>query len=85
MKLTAGQHEIATSAGNLANVLPFPVVQLLAEAVAICQAGDWPTERNRVIKCLSHPHYRSLAANFLDGWRASEPQLPAQAVAMASA
>ena len=83
MKLTAGQHEIATSAGNLANVLPFPVMQLLAEAVATCQPDDWPTERNRVVKCLSHPHYRSLAADFLDAWRASEPQLPAQAVAMA--
>jgi len=83
MKPTAGQHEIATSAGNLANVLPFPVMQLLAEAVATCKPDDWPTERSRIIKCLSHAHYRSLAADFLDTWRASEPQLPPQAVAMA--
>lgn len=83
MKMTAGQQDIATCAGKLAAILPFPVMQLLAEAVATCQPSDWPTARNQVVPCLSHPHYRSLAADFLDAWRASEPQLPAQAVAMA--
>ncbi len=83
MKLTAGQHEIATSAGNLATILPFPVMQLLAEAVTACQADDWPTARNQIVQCLSHAHYRSLAAAFLDTWWASGSQLPAQAVGMA--
>ena len=83
MEPTTGRHEIATSAGSLAGVLPFPVMRLLAEAVAACQPDDWPTERNRVLKGLSHPHYRGLAADFLDGWRANAPKLPSQAVAMA--
>ena len=83
MKPTAGHHKIATSAGNLATILPFPVMQLLAEAVAACQPNDWPTARNHVVQCLSHPQYRSLAADFLDAWRTSEPQLSPQAVAMA--
>ncbi|MGA2617901.1 MAG: DISARM system phospholipase D-like protein DrmC [Thermoguttaceae bacterium] len=83
MKLAAAQHDIATSAGNLATILPFPVMQLLAEAVITCQPDDWPMARNQVVQCLSHPYYRSLAADFLDAWRASGPQLPAQAVAMA--
>jgi phosphatidylserine/phosphatidylglycerophosphate/cardiolipin synthase-like enzyme len=83
MKMTTGQQDIATCAGKLAAILPFPVMQLLAEAVATCQPNDWPTARNQVVQCLSHPYYRSLAADFLDSWRASEPQLPAQAVVMA--
>jgi phosphatidylserine/phosphatidylglycerophosphate/cardiolipin synthase-like enzyme len=83
MKMTAGQQDIATCAGKLAAILPFPVMQLLAEAVATCQPNDWPIARNQIVQGLSHPHYRSLAADFLDTWRAIEPQLPAQAVAMA--
>jgi phosphatidylserine/phosphatidylglycerophosphate/cardiolipin synthase-like enzyme len=83
MKMTAGQQDIAAFAGKLAAILPFPVMQLLAEAVTACPPNDWPAARNQVVQCLAHPHYRSLAADFLDAWRASEPQLPAQAVAMA--
>jgi phosphatidylserine/phosphatidylglycerophosphate/cardiolipin synthase-like enzyme len=83
MKVTAGQQDIAASAGNVAGILPFPVMQLLAEAVATCQPDDWPAARNQIIQCLAHPHYRRLAADFLDTWRASDPHLSAQAIAMA--
>ena len=83
MELTAGQHEIATSASQLATILPFAVMQSLAEALTTCQFLDGPTDCRRVVQCLAHPHYRSLATDFLDAWRTNEPQLSAQAVAMA--
>jgi len=83
MKPIAGHHEIAASAANLADVLPFPVMQVLAEAVAACEPADWPNARNQILQRLAHPHYRKLTADFLDGWRASDPHLSAEAVAMA--
>jgi len=83
MELTAGQHEIATSASRLATILPFPVMQSLAEALTTCQFLDGSADCPRVVQCLAHPHYRSLATDFLDAWQANSPQLSAQAVAMA--
>lgn len=83
MKPITGQHEIATSAAKLADVLPFPVMQVLSEVVATCWPADWPTARNQILQRLAHPHYRKLAADFLDDWRASDPHLSAEAVATA--
>jgi len=83
MKPIAGHHEIAASAANLADVLPFPVMQVLAEAIGICRPADWPSARNQVLQRLAHPHYRKLAGDFLDDWRTSDPRLSAEAVAMA--
>jgi phosphatidylserine/phosphatidylglycerophosphate/cardiolipin synthase-like enzyme len=74
---------VATEAEKLAAVLPFPLMQSLAESLGRCDSADWPAATDRILQCLSHPHYRGLAAEFLDRCRSQSPVFSSQAVALA--
>lgn len=78
-----GQDIIANEAGKLAAVLPFPLMQLLAESINRCKSADWPTAQDRILQSISHPHYRGLAAQFLDRCRSQSQDPGPQAVALA--
>jgi phosphatidylserine/phosphatidylglycerophosphate/cardiolipin synthase-like enzyme len=81
--MDAGHQLIAAEAGNLATAAPFSVLIALACAIETCDPSDWPLARNRILHCISHAHYRGLAAGFLDCWRGQAADLTPQAVALA--
>ena len=81
--MDAGNQLIAVEAGKLTAAAPFSLVTGLACAIEACDPSDWPTARSRILHGVSHAHYRSLAATFLDRWRGEAASLTPQAVALA--
>ena len=77
------ERTIADEAGKLAAVLPFPLMQLLADYISRNDSSDWPAAKDRILQCLSHAHYRGLAAEFLDRCRSQSPGLCSQAISLA--
>lgn len=78
-----GHQVIAVEAGKLAAAAPFSLLSGLADAIASCDPADWPSARSRILQGVSHAHYRSLAAGFLDCWRQGAGALASEAVALA--
>lgn len=83
MAIPSGQAVIAAEAGKLAVIIPLPLMQVLAESINNCDLDDWPQSQSRIVQSLSHPHYRSLAAQFIHTWRAEAEAVTPQAVALA--
>ena len=81
--MDGGHQLIAGEAGKLAATVPFTLMTGLAGAVESCDPSDWPSTRSRIIHGVSHAHYRSLVAGFLDCWRGQLANLSPQAVALA--
>jgi phosphatidylserine/phosphatidylglycerophosphate/cardiolipin synthase-like enzyme len=81
--MDAGHQLIAVEAGKLAAAAPFSLLTNLAGAIDSCDPSDWPSARSRIIHGVSHAHYRSLAAGFLDCWRGQATSVTPQAVALA--
>lgn len=81
--MESGYAVIAKQAGKLAATLPFPLMQLLAMSIDRCDVSDWAAAKGRISRRVSHPHYRSLAIEFLDVWRSQAQDLCPQAVALA--
>jgi phosphatidylserine/phosphatidylglycerophosphate/cardiolipin synthase-like enzyme len=76
------QQVIAEQARKVASEVPPPLVETLAEAVE--RAGDgWAATKGAILASLSHPHYRSLAAELLGAWQAEAATVAPAAVAMA--
>ena len=76
------EQAIAEAAGKLAAVLPFPLMEAFAAALARSGSSDWSTAKGRIVQCLPHPHYRGLAAQFLDQCRSRTPDASSQSIAM---
>jgi phosphatidylserine/phosphatidylglycerophosphate/cardiolipin synthase-like enzyme len=83
--MDAGEQLIAVEAGKLAAAAPFSLLTGLACAVESCDPTDWPSARSRILHGVSHAHYRSLTAPFLDCWRGQAASLAPQAVALLTA
>lgn len=83
MTSDSGHTTLAAEAGLLAKSLPFPVLRQLADAIRSSDIDDWLAARSEIIRSILHPHYRSLAANFLDAWRSQAADASPQAVALA--
>jgi phosphatidylserine/phosphatidylglycerophosphate/cardiolipin synthase-like enzyme len=76
------QQVIVEQARRLASELPPPLVESLASAVE--QAGPrWPLCKGAILSCLSHPQYRSLAAELMVAWETEAATVEPAAVAMA--
>jgi phosphatidylserine/phosphatidylglycerophosphate/cardiolipin synthase-like enzyme len=76
------QQVIAEQARRVACEVPLPLVETLAEAIE--RAGDgWAATKGAILASLSHPHYRSLAAELLGAWEAEAATVAPAAVAMA--
>ena len=69
--------------GRLASALPSSVLHTLAEAIQSCDPADWPWSKARIAAGISQPHYRSLAASFLDAWQSEAKIVSPEAVAAA--
>jgi phosphatidylserine/phosphatidylglycerophosphate/cardiolipin synthase-like enzyme len=78
-----GLSVIVVEAGNLARKLPLTFVQMLANSIGACDTDDWPASKSRIIQNISHPNYRTFAANFLDRWRNEAPDMSPQSVCAA--
>jgi phosphatidylserine/phosphatidylglycerophosphate/cardiolipin synthase-like enzyme len=76
---------IAEAATDLAREVPAPLLDSLAELIRGCDPGRWSSSRTRMLSGVSHPHYRSLVAQFLDLWHERSPQLSPEAVALSLA
>jgi phosphatidylserine/phosphatidylglycerophosphate/cardiolipin synthase-like enzyme len=59
------------------------VLHTLAEAIQSCDPADWPWSKARIAAGISQPHYRSLAASFLDAWQSGAKIVSPEAVAAA--
>jgi phosphatidylserine/phosphatidylglycerophosphate/cardiolipin synthase-like enzyme len=81
--MDAGHQLIAVEAGKLAAIAPFSLLTGLACSIEACDPSDWPLARSRIIHGVSHAHYRSLTAGFLDCWRDQATMVTPQAVALA--
>jgi phosphatidylserine/phosphatidylglycerophosphate/cardiolipin synthase-like enzyme len=81
--MDAGHQLIAVEAGKLAAAAPFSLLTGLACAIELCDPSDWTSARSRILDGVSHAHYRSLTAAFLDCWRGQAASLTPQAVALA--
>ncbi|HEX5081875.1 MAG TPA: DISARM system phospholipase D-like protein DrmC [Blastocatellia bacterium] len=78
-----GLSVIVVEAGNMARKLPLTFVQMLANSIGACDTDDWPASKSRIIQNISHPNYRTFAANFLDRWRNEVPDMSPQSVCAA--
>ncbi len=83
MTLSSGLRFVADEAMALVKRLPSSVAEATAESLATVGAGDWPSCRASALRDLAHPHYRSLIATFIDGWRQHAAEVSPQAVAAA--
>ncbi len=81
--MDAGHQLIAVEAGKLAAAAPFSLLTGLACAIEACDPSDWSSARSRILHGVSHAHYRSLVADFLDSWRGQAADATPQAVAIA--
>src|SRR5947209_8324305 len=81
--MDGGHQLIAVEAGKLAAAAPFSLLTGLSGAIEACDTSDWFSARSRIIHGVSHAHYRSLAAGFLDSWWGQAANLTPQAVALA--
>jgi phosphatidylserine/phosphatidylglycerophosphate/cardiolipin synthase-like enzyme len=77
------QQAIAIEAGVLAKMLPFSLVETLAETIQGTNVAEWAQARTRIIQGISHPHYRDKVACFLDSWKGKVESVSPQAVALA--
>jgi phosphatidylserine/phosphatidylglycerophosphate/cardiolipin synthase-like enzyme len=82
MPQETGQTVIAGEAIKLAKSLPWQIIQLLAMSIGESDPDDWAASRNRIVQHISHPSYRTLAARFLDNWRAQAGEVSPQAVSL---
>lgn len=78
-----GQKVVAEEAIALARVVPFSVMQIVADAIASCDPQDWAASRSQIIQQIPQPHYRSQAAKFLDRWHSHIAEVSAQSAALA--
>lgn len=83
MELGTRQNAVAAEAISLARIMPLSVMQTLADAVASCDPQDWIASRSRIIQQISQPHYRGLAAKFIDSWQAHIAEVSPQSAAIA--
>jgi phosphatidylserine/phosphatidylglycerophosphate/cardiolipin synthase-like enzyme len=83
MSSSSGLPLVANEAGRLASALPSSVLHTLAEAIRSCDPTDWPWSKARIAAGISQPHYRSLAATFLDAWQSGAKIVSPEAVAAA--
>src|SRR5262245_16706487 len=76
------QQVIAEQARKVASEMPPSLVETLAEAIE--QSGDgWVAGKGAILASLSHPQYRSFAAELLGAWEAEAATVAPAAVAMA--
>ena len=73
---------IAEQARKVAAELPTPLVETLAEAIERA-GGGWREAQGAVLTSLSHPHYRSVAAELLAAWQEEAVSVSPEAVALA--
>jgi phosphatidylserine/phosphatidylglycerophosphate/cardiolipin synthase-like enzyme len=59
------------------------VLDTLVEAIQSCDLADWPWSKARIAAGISQPHYRNLAASFLDTWHSQAKIVSPEAVAAA--
>src|SRR6516164_3907417 len=83
MSPSSGLQLVANEAGRLASAPPSAVLHTLAEAIQSCDPADWPWSKARIAAGISQPHYRSLAASFLDAWQSEAKIVSPEAVAAA--
>jgi phosphatidylserine/phosphatidylglycerophosphate/cardiolipin synthase-like enzyme len=76
------QQVIAEQTQKVAAELPPALVETLAEAIERAGPG-WADTQGTILTSLSHPHYRSLAAELLRAWRAEAATATPEAVALA--
>jgi phosphatidylserine/phosphatidylglycerophosphate/cardiolipin synthase-like enzyme len=73
---------IAEQARRVAAELPLPLVEALADAIERA-GGGWAGAKGAILTNLSHPLYRSLAADLLRAWEAEAGSVGPEAVALA--
>jgi phosphatidylserine/phosphatidylglycerophosphate/cardiolipin synthase-like enzyme len=73
---------IAEQAQKVAAELPTPLVATLADAIERVGVG-WKHAHAAILASLSHPHYRSVAAELLEAWQAEAISVSPEAVALA--
>lgn len=79
-----GSHRaIAEAANRLAGQLPVTLLRSLAGVIASTDPAAWPTVPARVSSAIPHPHYRTLALDFLGTWRTEASGVGAESVALA--
>jgi phosphatidylserine/phosphatidylglycerophosphate/cardiolipin synthase-like enzyme len=83
MSASSGLQLVANEAGRLASALPSSVLHTLAETIQSCDPADWPWSKARIAAGISQPHYRSLAASFLDAWQSEAKIVSPETVAAA--
>jgi phosphatidylserine/phosphatidylglycerophosphate/cardiolipin synthase-like enzyme len=83
MPLENGSSVIATEAITLAQSLPFSLLQSLIQSIGACDLQDWAVAKTQIIQNISHPHYRTLTANFLNLWQTQAKEITPQAVTLA--
>lgn len=71
---------LVDQAQQLAAEMPLAMAESLADAIGRWNASSWLLARAGLLQGISHPHYRSLAGEFLDIWRESASGLGPQAV-----
>jgi phosphatidylserine/phosphatidylglycerophosphate/cardiolipin synthase-like enzyme len=82
MAENASHQVMATEARILAKTLPYPIMLALADSVIVCDLQSWPLSKSRIVQDISHPHYRSLAVQFLDKWQSQASEVSPQSVAL---
>jgi phosphatidylserine/phosphatidylglycerophosphate/cardiolipin synthase-like enzyme len=83
MTLSSGLRFVSDEVALLVKRLPLSLAESIAEAVGACETGNWESCRAVALRDLAHPHYRSLVATFLNGWREHAAEVGPQAVATA--
>ena len=76
-------HLVASEAVRLAGALPFSLVYTLAESIRASDPTEWTWHKGRIVGGILQPHYRSLAANFLNTWQSQATAVSPEAVAAA--
>jgi phosphatidylserine/phosphatidylglycerophosphate/cardiolipin synthase-like enzyme len=78
------QHKaVVEQAQRLATEMPLAMVEALADAIEHSGGSPWASARSDTLQKVSQPHYRALASDFLDAWKAKAPELSPQAVSLA--
>lgn len=83
MNADQGIQFIAEEANRLARLLPVSVIEALVRGLGTDLESVGAFNRGRIVSAIAHPHYRSLAVAFLDGWRACAPTVPSSSIAAA--
>ncbi len=76
-------HLIAEEASRLAKLLPFSVVEMVADRLERCDGSDLGTLRDQIAQAVPSPHHRALVVAFLDRWRSEAAHVGPHAVVAA--